>query len=135
MLYKNASVRKFLGGPIKIEDISLKAQSTFWIIRNREDDAFIGTISLSPHHDGIDTEVSYQLHPNFWKKGIATEVLKEVIEYAFSSLKLNRLVAETQVANVASIRLLERVGMKKERNIERFGEVQSLYVVESSSKS
>ncbi len=43
---------------------------------------------------------------------------------------MHRLVAETRVANVASCRLLERLGMTRVRTLQRFGVEQTLYVIE-----
>ncbi|MDP6749456.1 MAG: GNAT family N-acetyltransferase, partial [Candidatus Poribacteria bacterium] len=50
-------------------------------IRSKEDDPFIGTITLDTHHNGIDTEVSYQILPEWWGLGYATETLRTVMAY------------------------------------------------------
>lgn len=83
-------------------------------IKNNE---FIGLVSLDKHVDG-DKEVSYEFLTAWWGQGYATEVIGQVIKYAFEELEIVKLLAETQTANLSSCKLLERVGMKLERKIQ-----------------
>jgi len=92
----------------------------------------VGLVSLDSYHDGINTEISYQLLPEWWNKGLATEVITEVLLLSFNKLKLTKIMAETQSANKASCRLLEKVGMRLERTLIRFGKEQSVYTLEVS---
>ncbi|MEK3886680.1 GNAT family N-acetyltransferase [Bacillus sp. FSL K6-3431] len=126
-LYVNQEVRKFLGG-IRQEDsievalgemLNSSDDSFYWVVREKYTDIFIGLVSLDPHHEGSYLEISYQLLPNWWGKGYATEVVKLIIHYALNELDLTKVVAETQTANKSSCRLLGRVGMELERNIIR----------------
>jgi ribosomal-protein-alanine N-acetyltransferase len=99
---------------------------------NKENGKFLGLVSLDKHHDGESTEVSYQLMPIAWRKGYATEVVKEVIHYSFTKLNLPRLIAETQTANKSSCKLLERVGMTVKETVHRFGEEQKIYILNNT---
>ncbi|MEM8533467.1 MAG: GNAT family N-acetyltransferase [Chloroflexota bacterium] len=134
-LYTDARVREFLGGPADAATIRTQFRNiidagttkNLWTIRCKADRAFIGGVSLTPHHDGTDTEISYQLLPEWWGQGYAQEALRAVITYALKDLALSHIIAETQTANLASCRLLERVGMRFERHVERFGALQSIY--------
>ena len=76
---------------------------------------FIGLIALKlwPAKNKR-AEVWYKIHPKHWKKGYATEVLKAVIDFGFDELKLHRIQAGCAVENIASIKVLEKVGMKYE---------------------
>ena len=87
----------------------------------------MGIITLAPHHDGEDTEVSYLLLPEWWGQGYATEAVQAILDHGLANLGLSRIIAETQTANAVSVRLLKRVGMTFERNVERFGAEQSIY--------
>lgn len=136
-LYTHPTVRQYLGGPLQqavaekraTEDIQNLAALPIWSIRSLSHDSFIGIISLDDHHDGEDIEVSYVLLPEYWGKGYATQALKLVLAYAFKSLNLEKIIAETQTQNTASIKLLERVGMKFEKSLERFDANQSIYAI------
>ncbi len=79
------------------------------------------------HHDKTDPELSYLLLPEWWGQGLATESVRAVLDHAHGC-GAERIVAETQVANAASIRLLTRLGMRFERSVVRFGEAQAIYV-------
>ncbi len=138
-LYTDVEVRRFLGGPASEEAIRsafsvLIDPSTavqHWAIRLRHNGAFVGVVSLGPHHDGVDTEISYQLLPEWWGRGYAKETVQAVVDYALDSLGLPRVIAETQTANAASCRLLEQLGMRLERMVERFGAEQAIYVLDA----
>lgn len=141
-LYMNEEVRKFLGGTIADEK-TFKAKffdvlensnrgSLDWVIRATSNDEFIGLITLDRHHDGMNTEVSYQLLPNWWGDGYATEVISQIIRYAFQEMGLPKVIAETQTANKSSCKLLERVGMKLEQTVQRYGAEQAIYSIELS---
>ncbi|WP_285853671.1 GNAT family N-acetyltransferase [Oceanobacillus luteolus] len=137
-LFVNPDVRKYLGGIRDEASIGEVMQSMlapsdtdfYWAVRERHTDSFIGLISLNPHHDGLFLEVSYQLHPTWWGKCYGTEVVQPIIGYAFNELNQEKLIAETQTANKASRRLLEKVGMQLESKVIRFGAEQAIYSME-----
>jgi [ribosomal protein S5]-alanine N-acetyltransferase len=79
--------------------------------------------------------LSYEFHPDAWGHGYATEATRRALDFALNDLAFERLIAETQTANSASCRLLERLGMKEERRIQRFGAEQAIYASEVSRKS
>ena len=59
-------------------------------------------------------EVWYKLFKDHWSKGYATEALERIIEFGFVDLSLHRIEAGAAVENVASIRVMEKVGMVQE---------------------
>ncbi|MGD7049373.1 GNAT family N-acetyltransferase [Rossellomorea marisflavi] len=73
--------------------------------------------------------MSYQFLPEHWGKGYAKEAVAAVLTYGFQKLELQRIVAETQVLNERSSRLLENLGMKVEEEVERFGARQEIYAL------
>ncbi|MGR9049663.1 GNAT family N-acetyltransferase [Halobacillus faecis] len=90
-------------------------KSIRWGIIWKETNAFIGTVGLnnwSPY--SRKAEVGYELTPSFWRKGITSEAVAAVMEYAFRELGLYRLGAVTFPQNDASSGLLKRLGFKKE---------------------
>jgi len=139
-LYVNHEVRKYLGGPrqevaistLLDEMLAPTDNSYYWVVREKKTDRFIGLVSLDPHHDGVNMEVSYQFLPEWWGKGFATEVVQVIIDSALNILNLGTIVAETQTANEPSCRLLEKLGMKLEKTVYRFGAEQAIYVIKST---
>lgn len=136
-LFQNQKVRKYLGGVRTeasinklFEDmLSNVDDSKYWTIRILDSNEFVGLVSLDTHHNNKDLEVSYQLLPNWWGNGYATEVINHVIKFAFETLNVSQVVAETQTANIQSSILLEKVGMKLTSKYERFNAEQSFYVI------
>lgn len=58
----------------------------------------------------------YAVSPAFQRRGYATEAARALLEYAFRHLRLKHVVAMTTIGNVASVRVMEKLGMRVERN-------------------
>lgn len=90
-------------------------------IERKLDLIIIGQCGLSPHEfedqDGKITdefEVMYKLGRAYWGQGYATEAAQAWVEYAFERAGLRRLVVCPHKANVASVRVLEKLGFRIE---------------------
>jgi [ribosomal protein S5]-alanine N-acetyltransferase len=62
-------------------------------------------------------EMGYILAPSLWGRGYMHEALHALVDFAFSTLELNRLEAEIDPRNIASARSLERLGFAKEGHL------------------
>ncbi len=142
-LYSDEKTRFYLGGTISPASFSqhfskMLDSSTdyYWLIYfgHNDDAEFVGMISIGQHHNGNDFEISYQLLPSFWGKGIAQEAAVSVLSYAKNTLGLNRVLAETQLANDASRKLLQKIGMLEFERVSRFGNEQIIYSIEYNPK-
>jgi len=58
-------------------------------------------------------EIGWIINKDYWNKGYAMEVGKNIIEYGFEELKIKKIIGETEEKNIKSIKTLERIGMKK----------------------
>jgi RimJ/RimL family protein N-acetyltransferase len=65
-------------------------------------------------HDERQAEIGYTLARAYQGKGIASEAVSRVLDYAFRTLGLHRVIAITDCENAASITLLERLGLRRE---------------------
>jgi len=85
------------------------------VARDRGDDRPVGTVALSvdsaAHRRG---EVGYALRRDAWGQGYASEAVALVLTFAFDRLGLERIWAVCDPENVASIRVLERAGLRYE---------------------
>ena len=59
-------------------------------------------------------EIYYVLNPKFWGRGIATEAAKTLVSFGFNELNLHRIEAGVATENIASINVLEKLGMTRE---------------------
>ena len=83
---------------------------------DRADDGdFIGWCSLTSWNPEFrSARLSYCLRDVAWVQGYATEAVHALLEWAFDTLDLNRVQAETDTRNLASARVLEKVGFQRE---------------------
>lgn len=90
-------------------------RSIRWGITIKETEEFVGTVGLNNLLlFNKRAEVGYELHPNYWHKGIASEAVKAVVDYSFRELDLYRLGANTFPENEPSYSLLLKLGFQKE---------------------
>jgi len=59
-------------------------------------------------------EIGYSLNPKYWNMSYASEAAKAMIDFGFNSLKLHRIEARCDIRNIASSRVMEKSGMKRE---------------------
>jgi [ribosomal protein S5]-alanine N-acetyltransferase len=86
-----------------------------WAIEHKQDHRLIGRISLHRYEpDNARIETGYSLNPRYWGKGYATEAVKRAVQFSFEVLQVNRLGAVILAENVASIRVVEKAGLKFE---------------------
>ena len=86
-----------------------------WAIAGRGDDRLIGGVTVFR----IDraqgrAEVGYALRSSAWGRGHAQEALRLALAYAFEALALRRIEADIDPRNLASCRLVERLGFLRE---------------------
>ncbi|HCF31630.1 MAG TPA: GNAT family N-acetyltransferase, partial [Bacillus sp. (in: Bacteria)] len=65
------------------------------------------------------TEIGYDISKTFWGKGYAPEAISSLLDYAFTHLKLNRVEAKVEPANVNSIKVLEKLNFTFEGTLRK----------------
>ena len=76
---------------------------------------FIGWVFVAPEDlHGPEIEIGWRLVRAAWGHGYATEAARGLLRWAFDMLDLNRVQAETDTRNVASARVLEKLGFVRE---------------------
>lgn len=80
---------------------------------------FIGLCDQSFESDFTPCiDIGWRLDKKYWNNGYATEGAIKCLEYAFNVLKLNNIKATAPVVNVKSIRVMKKIGMKKQMNFK-----------------
>ena len=74
----------------------------------------IGTVNL-----GVDTEkgsatLGYAIGRSWWHQGLATEAARAVVAWGVQTFGLRRIQASADARNVASLRVLEKLGLQRE---------------------
>lgn len=86
-----------------------KNETVYWAIALQNDPKLIGTITLwnlNPNENSA--ELGYELLPPYQGQGLMQEALAKVIEFGFSTMQLQTIVAESHVHNIHSAKLLEK---------------------------
>ena len=98
----------------------------FWRVEDRADNVFYGLGALIRMPDGDDVEVAYRLARRAWGRGIATEAAGALVSHALGTYGLPRVVAVTYPDNVASQRVLDKLGFER-RGLREYKGVQATY--------
>jgi ribosomal-protein-alanine N-acetyltransferase len=81
-------------------------------VRLRGAEELVGLCGLR-WEDGIgDMEIIYCLLPELWGRGLATEAAEACLRFAFEEARLERVMAGADEANAASLRIIEKLGMR-----------------------
>jgi ribosomal-protein-alanine N-acetyltransferase len=113
----------------------------YWGVVRKEDHHFIGQILLGPPEPtpwivldptslayplGEEVEIGYAFGKMYWGYGYASEACQPVIDYAFSELKLKRLVNSVLRKNTNSVNLMKRLGFRIEKNLHPLDDAHPL---------
>ena len=91
-----------------------------WAVIEIKSGKMIGTCGFTRFDFASNSaEVGYVLNPECWGHEYAPEALREVIRFGFTTLGLNRIEAKHIEGNVASRRVMEKVGMTYEGTLRR----------------
>lgn len=83
-----------------------------WAALDRETGDFLGWCALDPTADGTEAELGYRLRRSTWGRGLATEGSRALVRYAFDTVGVRRVWAETMTVNERSRRVMAKVGLR-----------------------
>jgi RimJ/RimL family protein N-acetyltransferase len=88
-----------------------------WAVTLKLDGGLIGDIGIirTQIDDKPENDFGYIISNQYWNKGFATEAAEACRDYGFKKLRLKRLAANMSFDNIASIRVAEKIGMKREK--------------------
>ncbi|MCC5637156.1 GNAT family N-acetyltransferase [Nostoc sp. CHAB 5844] len=92
-----------------------------WGIVLKQNNNLIGSCGLMWNQQANSAEVGYELASAFWRQGIMTEALKSILEFGFHKVKLKSVVAEVMLENLASKKLLEKLGFQNRGVLKQHG--------------
>ena len=86
-----------------------------WIVEQRGTHQAMGISGLVKRDTLPDADIGFAFLPEYWGRGFALESARGVKRHAFEALELPRLLAITNPDNVASIRIVETLGLRFDR--------------------
>ena len=102
-----------------------------YAVRLKDDERLIGDCGLELMELAGErvAELGYDFRSDCWNRGYATEAACAVRDYAFSTLRLPRLVGLIRAGNAASARVAEKIGMQKVDAVQRHGRTYMRYEI------
>ncbi|HJZ12329.1 MAG TPA: GNAT family N-acetyltransferase [Acidobacteriota bacterium] len=122
-LWNDAPVRKYLWDDVLISrktaaSVVQRSIADFrnhgfgqWVVFLRDHKELIGFCGFRFMENATEIEILYGFLPSVWKQGHATEAAAAVLKYGFEQCGFDQVFGRTDVPNVASVKLLERLGM------------------------
>jgi RimJ/RimL family protein N-acetyltransferase len=89
-----------------------------WKLVDRASGELAGFCGIGSLHGLADFEIGWWLAKRFWGRGLATEAARTALNDGFERACLVRVISLAQLSNVASIRVMEKIGMTRERLLE-----------------
>ena len=103
-----------------------------WAVESRPEGKLMGRCGLQWLPETEEVEVDFILGNEFWGQGFATEAGQASLRYGFEDLDLDKIVGIVHGENVASQRVLEKIGMRMMEEKEFFGMACYRYAAERS---
>jgi ribosomal-protein-alanine N-acetyltransferase len=149
-LYRDPEVTRHLGGgPFvadQIEQRSRRAVDKFvrhwadkgfgvFAVEDLGTGRFLGQCGLNAIDELGEIEILYALERAAWGRGLATEAARAALAFGFDEARLPRIVAVTRPEHQASRGVMEKIGMRYERDVEVFGIHAVLYALSRDAAS
>ena len=83
----------------------------WWAVADRQNKQLLGWCGLCVLDETGEVEVKYLLRTSSWGQGIATEVARPSLDFAFSEASLSLVIGLTHPNNIASQRVLQKSGL------------------------
>ena len=88
-----------------------KKEGFRWGIATKKENKIIGSCGYHNwEKEHFKAEIGFEVTPEFWRKGVMTEVLQSILRYGFEAMELNRIEALYDIENLASKKTLEKAG-------------------------
>ena len=104
-----------------------------WAVTDKKNkDVLLGRCGLNLITETSEVEVDFIIARSFWGCGYATEAARAALQCGFETLNLDRIIALAKPENVASRRVIEKIGMRYVRNAEYWGITCAYYEISKS---
>lgn len=102
-----------------------------WAVINKSTQQFIGWCGLKYDEKLDETDIGFRFFEYFWNQGFATESAKACIDYGFKELNLKAIVGRAMKKNIASIKILEKIGLQYEKGFDFDGQEGVIYTIKN----
>lgn len=103
------------------QNLITNGQGFRWVIADKTSNQYIGDIGVfdfEPVHNRV--EIGFKLHPTYWNRGIMSECIQKVLEFAFLQKKYNRIEALVDPRNISCQMALQKNGFFLEGTLREY---------------
>jgi RimJ/RimL family protein N-acetyltransferase len=136
-------MRYSINGPITFQETEARIKQYIkhyedvgfgrWAVIDKKSNKLIGYCGISltpPIYGECYWEIGYRMSREFWGKGLATEFVTAVKDYGFNTLKFSEIIAVIEPPNIASIKVIEKVGLKYWKQAHYYNMLVNVYKLE-----
>jgi RimJ/RimL family protein N-acetyltransferase len=105
------------------EDARMMPPAGRWALERRQDGHLIGGATLLPLPPDEEFEIGWQLHPDAWGQGYATETGLALARWAFEQ-GIEQVIAVVRPANTRAVATVRRIGMEWVGETEKYHSVR-----------
>jgi RimJ/RimL family protein N-acetyltransferase len=100
-----------------------------WVVEDRATGEFLGTAgpTIQVVEDVREVEIGWHVKPGRKGEGIAPEAAAAARDWAFANLEVEHVISLVRPANVASVRVAEKLGMRVDREVDYHGMRHRVY--------
>lgn len=138
-IFSNPEVMRYVGKGARTKDETQTAlikmiqhwQHSFgmWAVIRKDSGKMIGRCGLQYLDNTLEVELGYTLDKADWNQGFATEASLASLNYGFAEVGLDQIVAIAQPENIASQRVMQKVGMKYVKNAHYYNTEVVYYAI------
>jgi|SRR5678815_3583048 ribosomal-protein-alanine N-acetyltransferase len=144
-IWGNPKVMRYVGEPFtdlamasRAIDRAAEAQQrhgvSLWAVVDKASNEIVGACGFHFVAEGPELELAYHFKPAHWGRRFATEAAHACVLYAFETLGAMRIIAGVQTENVASVRVLEKIGFQRSKSIKPGDMDEEWFVLSSSTR-
>lgn len=90
---------------------------------------FIGWCGLKYNKDKNEYDIGFRFYRDFWNKGFATETAQKCLDFGFHDLVIEKIVGRAMKENIASIKVLSKIGMNFKQTFDFDGHEGVIYEI------
>jgi RimJ/RimL family protein N-acetyltransferase len=111
---RDADVMRFIREPQNLAETEnwIRLVSRFCGVFEKATGKFLGWCGVWRLAETNELEIGYAIAKHFWNRGYATEAAEIFLQYAFENIKPDKITAVAEPENTASLRVMEKLGMK-----------------------
>ncbi|MDR2235516.1 MAG: GNAT family N-acetyltransferase [Chryseobacterium sp.] len=102
-----------------------------WAVMDKAGHEFLGWCGLKYHEDTHETDIGFRFFEEHWNKGYASESAAACLQYGFETLHLQKIIGRAMAENIASVKVLQKLGMTFDREFDFDGKRGVIYTIEN----